>query len=389
LYWLSNTEEPACLLECYFCDSEADCELFAQHFDSVMQALAETISGEDIGEQPPTEPPDQEPPPPLDTPPPTIGYGDRGSSVGWVQSYLDVTPVDGEFGPKTDQAVQDYQVLKGLSVDGVVGPATWAQLNEDFDLPVYPPPPLEPLPAAVVREISSAALSSEIAEYSWQDRGTMPDGGIQGMAFAYATMLRKLAAGDPVAQITAQADRDDPEHDALSWYADELAELGLDTSRDGMDTLRALFVLLWGLTVRESSQRHCCGRDSSADNTDSMTCETGITQMSANASSCSTDVTRLFDEYSAMGRCQQTAIELFEDDVSCSQSEWACYGSGWGLEFQVLAKNAPAFAIEATALIVRYLRKHFGPLNRKEAELRPGVEHLLRDVEAIVAQEAA
>jgi hypothetical protein len=200
-------------------------------------------------------------------------------------------------------------------------------------------------------------------------------------------MVRKLEANDPVAVITAQADMDDEAHDALSWYAAEFRQLGIDTSRHGIDTLRAVFVLLWGLTVRESSQRHCCGRDSSANNTDSMTCETGITQMSANASSCSSDVERLFDEYTAMGQCQQSAKELFEDDVSCSQSEWACYGSGYGYDFQALAKNAPAFAIEATALIVRYLRAHFGPLNRKEVELRLEVYLLLQDIEALLGGE--
>ena len=385
LYWLSNTEEPACLLECYFCDSEADCELFAQHFDSVMQALAETITGEQIAEQPPSQPTA----PPLEIPPPMVGYGDRGSSVGWVQSYLDVTPVDGEFGPKTERAVEDYQARKGLSVDGVVGPATWAQLDEDYDLPVYPPPALEPLSADVVQAICEAALSSEIAGYYWADRGPAPSGYVQGMAFAYATMLRKLHAGDPVAAITAQADRRDPEHDALSWYQEEFKDLGMDNNRDGIDTLRHLFVLLIGLGMRESSGRHCCGRDMSASNTSSETCEAGLFQTSWNASACSSDMERLLDEYSAMGRTQQSAIELFEDDVSCSQSEWASYGNGVGYDYQVLAKSAPAFACESTALCLRFLRQHWGPIGRREVELRTEADVMLQDIEALVSGEVA
>ena len=39
--------------------------------------------------------------------------------------------VDGIFGPKTNQAVRDYQKKNGLQVDGIVGPKTWASLLGD------------------------------------------------------------------------------------------------------------------------------------------------------------------------------------------------------------------------------------------------------------------
>jgi hypothetical protein len=382
LAFLNGCEEPSILLECFFCDSAADTDLYAKHFKAMCEAIAETVVGEEITSGPPR--PERPPAPPLEQPPPTVGAGDRGASVEWVQTYLDVLPVDGEFGAKTERAVESYQERKGLSVDGVVGPATWAELNEDYDLPVYPPPPLEPLRAAVVSDICDAALASEVASYYWSERGAAPSGYIQGMAFAYAVMLRKLYAGDPVAQTIAQKDRGDPAHDVLSWYAEQFKDLRMDNSKDGVDTLRHLFAFMIGMGMRESSGRYCEGRDLSADNVQAETCEAGLFQTSYNASACSSDVDRLMDEYTAMGRVQQSGIDLFDDDVSCSTSEWQSYGSGVGYEFQELCKNAPQFAVESTALVLRYLRAHYGPVNRVEVELRKEADLLLQDIEAIV-----
>ncbi len=37
--------------------------------------------------------------------------------------------IDGKVGPKTKQAVKDFQQANGLKVDGKVGPQTWTQLS--------------------------------------------------------------------------------------------------------------------------------------------------------------------------------------------------------------------------------------------------------------------
>jgi peptidoglycan hydrolase-like protein with peptidoglycan-binding domain len=62
----------------------------------------------------------------------TVKQGDQGDAVSAAQQLLaarglDVA-VDGDFGPQTDETVRDFQQQKGLTVDGVVGPGTWATL---------------------------------------------------------------------------------------------------------------------------------------------------------------------------------------------------------------------------------------------------------------------
>lgn len=60
--------------------------------------------------------------------------GSVGEEVKWVQRELNKRGynlvVDGEFGPKTEAAVKDYQKRNGLEVDGIVGPKTIASLEK-------------------------------------------------------------------------------------------------------------------------------------------------------------------------------------------------------------------------------------------------------------------
>jgi hypothetical protein len=65
---------------------------------------------------------------------PTLRPGATGSEVRKLQARLDawhVLPrvaVDGHFGSAVKRAVEEFQAAEGLSADGVVGPATWADL---------------------------------------------------------------------------------------------------------------------------------------------------------------------------------------------------------------------------------------------------------------------
>jgi hypothetical protein len=51
-----------------------------------------------------------------------------------------------------------------------------------------------------------------------------------------------------------------------------------------------------------------------------------------------------------------------------------------------MSKAYPQFHVEFTAVGLRVLRQHWGPINRKEVELRQEAYELLRDVEAVEAE---
>lgn len=58
----------------------------------------------------------------------TIKKGCRGDLVATLQRKLNLIP-DGIFGAITDEAVRDFQKSHALTVDGIVGPKTWAALG--------------------------------------------------------------------------------------------------------------------------------------------------------------------------------------------------------------------------------------------------------------------
>ena len=73
-----------------------------------------------------------------------IAYGSAGPGVMTVQGALRslgyyTGGVDGEFGYSTFLAVKKFQQDKGLAVDGVVGPETWALLTSGATPPPNPP----------------------------------------------------------------------------------------------------------------------------------------------------------------------------------------------------------------------------------------------------------
>jgi peptidoglycan hydrolase-like protein with peptidoglycan-binding domain len=70
-----------------------------------------------------------------------------------VRRTLSDQQIDGIFGPVTKKAVEEFQGYSGLTVDGIVGPATWAALGGDGP---EPPTLAEGSSGPLVRSLQTA-----------------------------------------------------------------------------------------------------------------------------------------------------------------------------------------------------------------------------------------
>jgi uncharacterized protein (TIGR02594 family) len=314
---------------------------------------------------------------------PVLARGDDGPDVVDLQRMLPrfTGEIDGDFGEVTENAVCRYQETRGLEVDGVVGEETWTALYDN--LPPLPPPAPPPgaLTAKQQADIKRIANASWIADYEWKDRGPgpAPKGYIQGMALAFAQTYKKLQAGHPAAVEMAKA-RTNSDKDVFNEYANEFRQAGMNNERDGIDTLRHLYALMLGSGMRESSGMYCEGRDMSADNVSSDTCEAGLFQTSYNAHGASDpEFDNLQDEYTR--GASPGYVDDFSEGVTCSSSDWDNYGSGRGEQFQELCKTMPAFAVETHALTLRNLCNHYGPIINHAAELKREADEMFKAVQ--------
>lgn len=99
---------------------------------------------------------DQPGQPPAPVGHPQIKVGSTGDQVRWMQTVISEhaggnIEVDGQFGPQTQQRVQDVQRAYGLEPDGIVGPLTWGvmdRLAAGEAFPAQPAPQPDPAPPA-------------------------------------------------------------------------------------------------------------------------------------------------------------------------------------------------------------------------------------------------
>jgi hypothetical protein len=315
---------------------------------------------------------------------PTLREGDRGPDVVTLQTCLRI-PADGIFGKQTKAAVIKFQQDEDLEPDGIVGPKTWKVLEEVCNLPPPEPPPQSGLSSSEVASITNLARASAIQKFNWPGRGIMPPGCVKGLAIAYACAYRKFHAGHPAFKEMAKSNTHNADKDVMAWEAGRFTAQGMNNNTAGINVLRHLYAYIFGLSMRESSGRHCEGRDMSANWTSAITAEAGLLQTSWNirgGSGQPTLMQGLFDEYR---KGAEGYMSIFKEGVFCSAANWKNWGTGDGAIYQRMSKEQPMFHVEVTAIGMRNLRKHWGPINRRDVAIRKEANTLLLEVEGVVA----
>jgi hypothetical protein len=244
-----------------------------------------------------------------------------------------------------------------------------------------PAPETEPVSSGkVVSEISAIATKSTCAKYRWKNRSVAPSGYMSGMALSFAKSLCRQRAGTAVSKIMAQRNTQLPEKDAITWYEEKFDAAKLEIDRSGAETLRSLYTLGVGLGMRESSGKYCEGWDKTAKNQSAVTAEAGVFQFSYNSMNASVELKNLYTEYkNNPSKCH---LSTFKKNVTCKNQD--VVGTGAGAEFQKFVKRCPAFAAEYAMVTLRILRKHYGPINRLEAEVNPSCNQMLDEVQDYV-----
>ncbi len=232
----------------------------------------------------------------------------------------------------------------------------------------------------VIENITKMTKNSSCANYSWKNRGRAPAAYMAGMGLTFARSLCRERANESTAKLMASKNTHDGNRDTITWYENNFDAQNLEIDVSGPETLRSLYTLGIGLGMRESSGKYCEGYDVSGGASNSSEAEAGMFQTSYNSVGASSELRKIYNEYKAdRSKC---FLDTFKQGVSCKDRGFI--GSGEGLVFQQLAKSCPAFAAEYAMITLRVLRKHYGPLNRKEAEVVKSCNQMLDAVQEYV-----
>jgi hypothetical protein len=133
----------------------------------------------------------------------TLAEGARGGDVRLLQTWLQElglgsgvpVRVDGFYGPETSQAVKAFQSRRGQAADGIVGPATWSELELT--------PSVRGAMARLTGAVTAAAFAGEILadhrEYGDKQGGSLALDRETGARHPAAEWLRLVRAGlDPI-----------------------------------------------------------------------------------------------------------------------------------------------------------------------------------------------
>jgi hypothetical protein len=249
-------------------------------------------------------------------------------------------------------------------------------------------------------EVVALIAQSPLRHYDWPHRGTSPPAYLEGLILAFArahAMLASQRGGAPlsgydaaawstgraavataVSPVTANSD-----HDVLAYYAAEVQRSGATVGTPG-ERLVAVFSIMTGLGMRESSGRYCAGADtekSRGEPTTPKNAESGLFQVSWDSINGDADRQAMFLAF----KSRTDLLDVFRRNVAPKGTDMVIHGEGDQAAFQTAMKNAPLFATLYTARFLRQRRGHWGPINTKRAEVRADAVALFSDALALLA----
>jgi len=217
--------------------------------------------------------------------------------------------------------------------------------------------------------IATLASTSSCAKHIWADRGRAPLGFIKGVALVYSRRYCELRRHTDTAVTVMAGHAVHSAKDALNLYG--------KAGGSDVDRLRAVFALAMGEGMRESSGNTTEGYDKTVCHQTVEIAEAGLFQVSHDSLGRSVWQQRVIDQYAASP--SSCLLDTFLEGVR--PKTIPVVGVGPGAEFQTRMKSCPALATDYAVIMFRVDRSHFGPITRKEAELVPECEDLLRSIE--------
>lgn len=176
---------------------------------------------------------------------------------------------------------------------------------------------------------------------------------------------------------------------------DVLAHYGVTAETPSLRLSNTAAIMI-GSNLKESSWRPCVGRDVNAKASDvqgclhgsGSTCEAGLDQGSYNSVGKTGPQRDLFNSFSSYPKgCFRPE---YYGSITCTDANWKNHGSDpKAVQYQKMAKECPGYTVQAGFMRFRELRTHYGPLNRKTAELKKSCVARFEKVQKLVADTPA
>lgn len=238
-------------------------------------------------------------------------------------------------------------------------------LLSSCDTQVKPPTPSSsPSEAGIGLDLEPVpTVALDCATYHWNERGQGPAGYFQGLALVKADVLKRgsAAIGAPLGN---------PTKDSLAHYKAQFEALGIPLVTE-QDRIKATFLLLHGLGMRESSGNWSEGWDTSASTHTESGAEAGLFQVSYDSLGSNASLQSALNFYKQdLNRCLLEVFRIGAPEKTGKNQK--VIGSGNGANFQRFQKACPAGAAEYAAIVLRInggAEGHFGPIRRHEVEL--------------------